>query len=111
MARRAYSIYTKEALKLLGKEIELKRKSKKITAGELAERCGITRVTLRKIERGEPTTEIGSVFEAASIVGVKLFESENARELQKAFSQVSDKVALLPQSVRRKASKESDDAF
>lgn len=111
MAQRTYSIYTKEALKLLGKEIELHRKSKKITALELAERCGITRVTLRKIERGEPTTEIGIAFEAASIVGVKLFESESAKGLQKAFSQASDKVALLPQSIRLKAAKESDDAF
>lgn len=68
---RSYSRYAQMALKLLGKEIETGRKSKRITAESLAQRCGISRPTLRKIERGEPTVEIGVVFEAAAIVGIK----------------------------------------
>ena len=91
---RSYSRYTLEALLLLGKEIELARKSKKITAEALSERCGISRVTLRKIERGESTTEIGTVFEAASIVGVKLFGAENTQTLHSTFLHTTDKVAL-----------------
>ena len=108
---RSYSRYTIEALKLLGKEIELARKSKKITAEALSERCGISRVTLRKIERGEVTTEIGVVFEAAAIVGVRLFGAENTQSLHSAFIHTTDKLALLPQSVRIKATKAGNDAF
>lgn len=108
---RSYSRYTLEALKLLGKEIELARKSKKITTQALSERCGISRVTLRKIERGEVTTEIGMVFEAAAIVGVTLFGAENIQNLRSSLLHTTDKVALLPQSVRMKAKKASDDAF
>lgn len=108
---RSYSRYSLEALLLLGKEIELARKSKKITAEALSERCGISRVTLKKIERGEPTTEIGIVFEAASIVGIKLFGAENTQTLHSDFIHTSDKVALLPQSVRIKKTKVSSDDF
>lgn len=108
---RSYSRYAQEALKLLGKEIELARKSKKITAKALAERCGISRPTLRKVERGEATVEIGVVFEAAAILGIKLFDSENVKGLHTQFIHASEKVALLPQSVRLKGRKEPDDAF
>lgn len=108
---RSYSRYTLEALKLLGKEIELARKSKKVTAEALSERCGVSRVTLRKIERGEPTTEIGVAFEAAAIVGIRLFDAENVQRLHSAYAHTSDKVALLSQRVRIKGMKASDDDF
>lgn len=108
---RSYSRYAQEALRLLGKEIELARKSKRITAEVLAERCGISRPTLRKVERGEPTVEIGVAFEAAAIVGIKLFESESSKGLHTQFLHASEKVALLPQSVRLKGRREPSDAF
>lgn len=107
---RAYSRYTLEALRLFGKEIELARKAKKITAEALSEKCGVSRATLRKIERGEATTEIGIAFEAAAVVGIRLFGSENAQSLREAFSRSGDKAALLPQRVRLKGTK-VDDAF
>ena len=109
--QRSYSRYTLEALRLLGKEVEIARKSKKLTAQGLSERCGISRVTLRKIERGEATTEIGVVFEAATVVGVRLFEIEDVRGLRSAFVHATDKSALLPRSVRSKKTKTGDDAF
>jgi transcriptional regulator with XRE-family HTH domain len=108
---RSFTRYNQAALKLLGKEIELNRKLKKITAAALAERCGISRPTLRRVERGEPSVEIGIVFEVASIVGVKLFNSDDPRDLKKEFGHVKDKVALLPESVRTKKRKEPNDAF
>lgn len=108
---RSYSGYTQAALTLLGKEIEFNRKLKKINAQALADRCGISRPTLRKIERGEPNVEIGIVFEAAAIVGVKLFNSDSRQSIDVSLSHLNDKIALLPESVRLKSSKESDDAF
>lgn len=96
---------------LLGKEVEYERKQKKITAQSLAERCGISRPTLRKIERGDPTVEIGVVFEAAAIVGIKLFNSSTLQSLAGKHALKAEHTALLPARVRKKAVKESDDAF
>lgn len=108
---RTYSRYVAEALALLGKEIELARKQKKITAQSLAERCGISRPTLRKIERGDPTVEIGVAFEAAAIVGIRLFNSESLHSLSEKRALKTEHIALLPDRIRQKAFKESDDAF
>ena len=43
MKKRAYSRYTKEAMHLMGMQIQLGRKQKGWTEKELAERAGISR--------------------------------------------------------------------
>jgi hypothetical protein len=48
------------------------------------------------------------VFEAATIVGVPLFVDEPSR-LAPEISRINDKLALLPQSVRRPRSEVKDD--
>lgn len=45
-----------------GENIKLARKRRKLTAIQLAERATIERVTLRKIERGDPSVSMGSYF-------------------------------------------------
>jgi DNA-binding XRE family transcriptional regulator len=107
---RAYSQYTKDAAVLLGKHIQLARKARKLTEKELAERVGISRTTLQKIEKGDLKCEVGIVFEAAVIVGVNLFDVDQRTTLAAKLESVSDKLALLPKSIR-KVSNEVDDAF
>jgi transcriptional regulator with XRE-family HTH domain len=86
---------------LLGGLIREARNERKITAQELADRAGISRGMLQRIEKGNPKCEIGAVFEAAAIVGVKLFDAdENA--LAKHLHHTREKLALLPKSVRKK---------
>jgi len=46
----------------LGENIKLARKRRKLTAIQLAERAAIERVTLRKIERGDPSVSMGGYF-------------------------------------------------
>ncbi|MES2458678.1 MAG: helix-turn-helix transcriptional regulator [Bacteroidota bacterium] len=46
----------------LGENIKLARKRRKLTAIQLAERAAIERVTLRKIERGDPSVSMGAYF-------------------------------------------------
>jgi transcriptional regulator with XRE-family HTH domain len=70
--KRTYSHYTREASILLGELIRIARKESHLTAQELADRAGISRGLLQRIEKGDLKCEIGVVFEVATIVGVKL---------------------------------------
>lgn len=56
---RAYSRYTREAAALLAKQVQLGRKRRKWTERELADRAGISRATLQKIEKGDLSVAIG----------------------------------------------------
>ncbi len=107
--KRSYSRVTRQALTMLGKLIRIGRAERGLTAQELADRAGISRTTLSSIEKGAPGPEIGIVFEVASLVGLRLFESDE-RMLQVHSSRVDEKLTLLPKSVRH-AVKEVDDDF
>jgi transcriptional regulator with XRE-family HTH domain len=107
--KRTYSKHTSEAAMLLGKLIRLARKERKLTAEELAERTGISRSTLQRIEKGDPKVEIGVVFEAATIVGVNLFDADDNR-LSAQIARADDKIALLPKHIH-KSSKGVRDEF
>lgn len=97
--QRTYSKPVQEAAKLLGRQIQLGRKLRKWSEANLAERIGISRATLQKIERGEMTCAVGLVFEAASIVGVNLFEQDKV-SLGSSLERMEDKIALLPKRIR-----------
>jgi len=106
---RSYSRATKQALSILGKLVKLGRVERGLTAAELAERAGITRNTLRKIEYGEPGPEIGTVFEVAVLVGVRLFEVDD-HTLAMHNARLDEKLTLLPKRVRP-SKQEVDDDF
>lgn len=106
---RTYSRYSTDAVALLGKLIQLARKEQKISESDLADRTGIARSTLQRIEKGDHTCEIGLVFEAATIVGIKLFDADN-RFLTMQIERTDDKIALLPKAIR-KSEKNFDDNF
>lgn len=105
---RTYSLYTREALQLLSNLIKVARKERKLTTQEVAERAGISRGLLQRIEKGDLKCEIGAVFEVATIVGVKLFDVE-ATTLTKHIRHAEDKLALLPKSVRKNTKAVDDD--
>lgn len=108
MKRQLISPSAREALELLGGSIRAARLRRKWTAAELAERVGVSRPTLASIERGDPTVAIGSVFEAAAIVGVPLFDGELTR--RRSAAQLRTELALLPTRARR-ANTATDDDF
>ena len=105
---RTYSRYNREATALLGALIREARNDRKLTAQELADRAGISRGLLQRIEKGNLKCEIGAVFEVATIVGVKLFDA-NENTLTKYLRQTREKLALLPKSVRKKSKLVRDD--
>jgi transcriptional regulator with XRE-family HTH domain len=107
--QRTYSKYAKEATFLLGQQIKLARKKRKWSEADLAERAGISRATLQKIEAGVMSPAVGLVFEVAALVGVVLFEQDIQR-IESGIDLTQSKIALLPKRIRAET-KAADDDF
>jgi DNA-binding XRE family transcriptional regulator len=105
---RTYSRYTMEAAALLGKQIRLGRKRRKWSESELAARTGVSRATVQKIEKGDPTCAMGLVFETAALVGVRLFDPETA-SLAAHLERADDTLALMPKAAHKKRKAVDDD--
>ena len=105
---RSYSRLTEEALLLLGKQIRLARKRRRMSEHDLAARIGVARSTLQLIEKGAPSVAIGLVLEAATLTGVDLFVPE-ATTLAPQLARTDDKLALMPGSIRKRPREIHDD--
>jgi transcriptional regulator with XRE-family HTH domain len=105
---RTYSPLTVEAARLLGARVRVARRERRWTVQELADRVGVSHVTMSKVEHGDLTVALGVAFEAAAVVGVPLFHAERSRR-QLERGRVEDRLAVLPAHVRSPA--EVDDDF
>ena len=104
----AISHYSRAAATLLGQLIRAARIERKLTVAELAERAGLSRGLVQRIERGDPGCAIGSVFECAAIVGVRLFDADQPA-LTSALEASTRTLALMPKSVRAARIETNDD--
>ncbi len=59
-----------DTLSALGKQIRAHRKALRITATSTAEAAGISRVTLHRIENGEPSVTMGAYLNALAALGL-----------------------------------------
>lgn len=107
---RTYSPYAAHAAQLLGARVRAARGERRWTARELADRAGISQATLSKVERGDMTVALGVAFEVAALVGVPLFHDDPSR-LALDLDRARDRVALLPQRVRRRREESVKDDF
>ena len=107
-AQRSYSRYACEAVELLGLMIHNARVERGYTVVELAERAGVSRGLVHRIERGEMGTTIGAAFELAALLGVRLFDAEPTT-LSRHLAVEQHKLTLLPQSVRKTQQPVKDD--
>lgn len=105
---RSYSRYAREATELLGLMIRNARVARGLTVANVAERAGISRGLVHRIEKGEMGSSLGVAFEVAAIVGLRLFEAEPTT-LTRHLSMERGKLTLLPQSVRAGTTKVKDD--
>ena len=105
---RTYSRYGREAVVVLGQLIRINRIERKLSVAQLAEHVGASRDLMQRIELGDPRCGIGIVFEAATIVGVPLFEEDRSR-LTKRISEQEEKLRLLPKSIRKTRTVVKDD--
>tara|TARA_R110002073_G_C9422839_1_gene576167 strand:+ start:1092 stop:1448 length:357 start_codon:yes stop_codon:yes gene_type:complete len=113
---RTYSKYTHQAVHLLGQHIKLARKKRNWTQRELAERAGVGRTTVQKVENGHMGIEIGLAFEIASIAGIPLFTHEQnshsltlSNSLDTELRQAQELLSVLPRGVHKPSVKVDDD--
>jgi len=107
-AHRPLSRYTRDAVVLLGQTIRQARIAKKLTTAELAERAGVSRGLIQRIEKGDPGCTVGAMFEAAVIVGVPLFDIGETT-MGRAIGASNTILTLLPKAVRAPKLKAVDD--
>lgn len=105
-----YSPHTVATAKILGLEIAKARRARRWSQQELAQRAGISPLTLGSIERGTLTVAIGSGFEVAHLVGLNLLGTDR-NDLTDLVSRSQDRLALLPVRIRNRASDDIDDNF
>ncbi|WP_320200606.1 helix-turn-helix transcriptional regulator (plasmid) [Agrobacterium sp. rho-13.3] len=108
--KRSYARYTLAAAQLVGNLIHLERKTRKMTAADLAERIGITRGTLHRMEQGDPKVELGVAFEACTILGIRLFD-DDLRGITFRDDEARKRLALLPKYARPSQPKAVDNDF
>jgi len=60
----------RKALSRLGENIKLARKRREYSQTLIAERTGLSRLTVRKIEQGDPTVSIGHYVAVLSVLGL-----------------------------------------
>lgn len=62
---------TRNKLTLLGEQIRLQRKALKVTATATAEAAGLSRVTLHRIEKGEPSVSMAAYLSVIIALGLE----------------------------------------
>ena len=90
--RRKAVVFPKQQqiLNVLGENIKLARKRRKLTQQIISDRTGISRVTLRKIEKGDLTVSIGHYLSVLGVLGLAddltkvALDDELGRKLQDA---------------------------
>ena len=107
-AYRSYSRYAREAAELLGLMLRNARIERGVTVAEVAERAGMSRGLVHRLEQGEMGSSIGAAFEVAAVVGLRLFEADPTT-LTRHLSMERDRLTLLPRSVRAGTTKVKDD--
>ena len=84
-----------DAAALLGAELTHARLARRWTVRELA---GISPATLQKVERGNLSVALGTVFDVATLVGVPLFYADDSRLADEAAR--ARRPTVLPRAVR-----------
>lgn len=101
---------TKDALKILAAMIRASRIQHGMSAAKLAERVGVSRGAIQRLEAGEAGTAIGTAFEAAIVLGIPLFDVA-ADDLATLRKQKQDINALLPQRAYLASQSDIDNDF
>jgi transcriptional regulator with XRE-family HTH domain len=82
-------------LRALGDRIRAHREGQKISATVVAESAGMSRVTLHRIERGEPSVTMGAYLSAIDAIGLRLeLRDPQARPATAGIASLPERVRL-----------------
>lgn len=87
-----YTAFTNETVMLLGQMIKLARLQRGMSEMDLALRAHVSRGTLQKIERGNMDIPVGSFFEASTLVGLQLFDTDDLEVLREHRARIAGKI-------------------
>lgn len=65
---RSLPLPAREALRRLGRDLAIARRKRRISTADMAERLFINRVTLWRLERGDPSVSVGTLATALFIL-------------------------------------------
>ena len=82
-------------LAIIGQRVRERRKALRVSATAAAEAAGLSRVTLHRIERGEPSVTMGAYLNTLAALGL-VFDVADAEPLRKDVGSG----AALPSSIR-----------
>jgi transcriptional regulator with XRE-family HTH domain len=88
------------ALRKLGRDLALARRKRRISTSDMAARLFVSRDTLWRLERGDPTVAVGTLATAIFVLGLQ-------ERLANLAAPARDELALsleeqhLPQRIRR----------
>ena len=98
MPARSPSVTRTVALRLaaLGRRIRAHRKGLRISGAEAAEAAGLSRVTLHRIEKGEPSVSMGAWLDVVAALGLDLdlLDGRIPRTPTEAAAGLPDKIRL-----------------
>lgn len=84
----------------LGQRIRVHRKALRINAATVAEAAGMSRVTLHRIEKGEPAVTIGAYMNVLSALNLELGLLDPARPAAARDDMHTDWAGWIPAQVR-----------
>lgn len=96
-----------DALVVVGQQIKHARRTRGWSVVDTAARMGISPTTYTSIERGHAGTAIGTVFNAASILGVPLFSTTDPVELARLRRSGERDLGLLDLRIARGTTREA----
>lgn len=85
-------------LQALGAQIRAQRKALRLSATATAEAAGMSRVTLHRIEKGEPTVTMGAWCSAMAALGLGV-QAHNLIDESASNAQASDHTGWIPARV------------
>lgn len=83
----------------LGLRIRAQRKSLRVNATAAAQAAGMSRVTLRRIERGEPSVTMGAYLSAMAALGLE-FGVRTPPDAAAPLGESDDRIAELPEQIQ-----------
>lgn len=85
-------------LQALGAQIRAQRKALRLSATVTAEAAGVSRITLHRIEKGEPSVTIGAWCNTLAALGMSL-QARSATDAHADSAQRTDRVGWIPARV------------